>query len=189
MAIRVVMIEADGDSVRTAIEAALSAFGFGQHIGPAVDAAAAAAARGIAASSPAPARAPKADAWRKLHRACGAGGGGHTALQATPAGPVVEANETNGVTIDPTPNGESISYGGRTTELTAKLAVLASALARAMPLPVDRKRLAKELGLSGEWADQMVSQHARKLGDAVGTIGLIVKTVRGVGVAMQPAEG
>jgi DNA-binding response OmpR family regulator len=125
------------------------------------------AVRRIAQNKPAQLPPPKAIA--------GANGGGKT---------------SHGVTVCLDPDAESIFYGGRLMELTPRQARLAAALAAGMPNPIDRKFLiGKVFGAAApEFADTLLGQLARQLNTAAAACGLIVKTVRGVGIALQAAE-
>lgn len=189
--LRVVIIDAEGETAAAAIDAAMQAFGRADHVAALPQPAA------VAAALPAPdapaERKPRAPARRTANRpkakpAARAPKAAKRApaAAASPAPPRAADAEVNsdGVSVDTTPDAESISYGGRTTELTAEQAELAALLARAMPTPVAREFLIKKLGLTSAFAEQTLSTRASRLREAVATIGLEVKTVRGVGIAL-----
>jgi hypothetical protein len=94
-----------------------------------------------------------------------------------------------GVTIDFTPDNESVKFKGKAMEVTARQAQLIKLLARGMPKPIDRGFLRKHLFGANEvaTADLTLDTIAMDLAKAVGAIGLVFKNVKGVGFALQEA--
>ncbi|MCZ7564721.1 MAG: hypothetical protein M5U08_13855 [Burkholderiales bacterium] len=106
-----------------------------------------------------------------------------------PAAPARDPLFANGVEITFGPDAD-VTYAERTTEITERQAELLAVLAPAMPLPVGRDFIAGKLWASPPThADVMLGEIASSLKAALPGIGLQLKTVRGVGIALQPLEG
>lgn len=95
----------------------------------------------------------------------------------------------NGVTVDTTPGAERLVFRGRETELGRQPAALAVLLSRAMPAPVDRDFLIRNLAIGGADVSkqQRLSMVTGDLRAAAATIGLAVTSTYGVGIALAPA--
>jgi hypothetical protein len=74
-------------------------------------------------------------------------------------------------------------------EITARQAQLLALLVRASPQPVGREFLIPRLWRSPPtFASQMLSQRVGDCGSAAAAVGLTLRTVRGVGIALAPQE-
>lgn len=96
----------------------------------------------------------------------------------------------NGVHINFTPDAEIVSFKSKAMEVTRRQAQMIAALARGMPNPIGRDFLRTKLfgqndRLAAELALDTISMDLTK---ALGGIGLVLKTVKGVGFALQEAE-
>lgn len=163
--LRVVMIEAEGETAQATIEAAMAVFGAA---GPAPSAVA------LPAVAPAPALAAP-------HRGAKGARVARKPRAAAAAETFAEPATANGVTVA----GNVVSYGGKSITVTAGEAALAAELAKVMPNVGDRDRLVKALwGRVDESTRNMLGQRARALNESVEAIGLKVTSVRGIGVCM-----
>jgi hypothetical protein len=95
----------------------------------------------------------------------------------------------NGVHIDFTPDAETVTFKTKAMEVTKRQAQMIAALARGMPNPIARDFLRTKLfgqndKAAAELALDTISMDLLK---AVGGIGLVLKTVKGVGFALQEA--
>lgn len=101
-----------------------------------------------------------------------------------------EIVERDGISVWIKPGVERIQHAGREVELNARQAALAAALVRATPVPVDRTHLINKVwkGRAPACADTVLGAIATDLRTACEPIGLVVKTVRGVGISIQRAE-
>lgn len=187
MSIRVIVIEADGETALKAVEEMVAAFA------PRALPPAAASATPVLiapARNPAPKKLPApARPERPVKSAPQAAEAARKQPASPPPAKRAGVIERDGITVDPTAGDESISFRGRKTDLTGEMAKLAAALARGTPEPIGRDFLIRELGLTGEFASQLLSQRAATLREACATIGLEIKTVRGIGILMAPVEG
>lgn len=185
--LRVVLIEAEGESARAAIDAAMKVFtpqGFAALPDPAP-------VEPAALPMPAPSaqprggrqpRAAKRNAKRGPRQAPAPAAGN------TSAAPSAAAVTYNGVTVDSVAGAERVMFKAAVVSISADGAVLAAALARTMPVPVDRAFLRQRHGLKGEWAEQLLNQRAARLREQLAPIGLNVETVRGVGIKLEAVE-
>lgn len=115
-----------------------------------------------------------------------------------PAAPVVPAKpesppggapfHARGVTLHFDPGHQRICFKDKETELTARQAQLAAALMRGAPNPIGRNHLIEKLGIGGSFADTQLGTWVGDLRRAVATIGLDVKTFKGIGVALAIPE-
>lgn len=96
--------------------------------------------------------------------------------------------ELHGVSISLKPDDGQVSYRGKTTEVTDKQAQLAALLLKGSPHPIDREFLSEKLGFRGEFRDTSLGTLIGDTRRAVETIGLTLKTIRGVGVSLQTPE-
>lgn len=94
----------------------------------------------------------------------------------------------HGVTLHAATDDERISFRGKETDLTARQAQLAALLMRGHPNPVDRKHLIEKLGIGGSFADTQLGAQVGEVRRAVASIGLDVKTFKGIGVALAIPE-
>ncbi len=105
------------------------------------------------------------------------------AKAAPPAG---KGETYHGVTIDFTEDDESVSFRGKTIEVTTRQAVLLKLLARPMPQPVAESFLIKAC-----WhpvpkdAAAMLRQTVDDLRSALVAIGLDLRAVKGVGYQIK----
>lgn len=109
-------------------------------------------------------------------------------VAAKPKAPTAKASDTiNGVTIDPTPDAESVTFNGKTMEVTAKQARLVALLARPRPAPVALSFLVNALwdGKPPATAGESVKQIAADLQKALSPIGLDLRLVKGVGYQLK----
>lgn len=98
------------------------------------------------------------------------------------------AGETfNGVTIDLSPDNESVSFGGSLIEVTTRQARFVSLLARPRPAPVALSFLVSALwdGKPPATAGDAVKQMAADLQVPLSSIGLDLKPVKGVGYQLK----
>ena len=184
--LRVVLIDADGESATAAIEAALRAFPPQAVVAPLPAPAA------LPVSLPAPRKPRAAKAARTSSRKPGTGNAAKARAapaaasaaaepEAAPAAPDVGAN---GVTVA----GNVVSFDGRSITVAPREADLARELVKVMPNVADRTRLQRALwGRSDDSPGVMLVQYARKLHASVEAIGLKVTIVRGIGVTLAPA--
>jgi len=110
----------------------------------------------------------------------GAANGGHGSSNG--------AGETvNGVTIDLTDGAESVSFKGKSTEVTARQAKLVRLLARPRPQPVDESFLVAALwdGKPMLNATEQLKTIAADLRNSLAPIGLDLKAVKGVGYQLR----
>lgn len=99
--------------------------------------------------------------------------------------------ERSGITIHFDRGAEAIELAGKLAKLSGRQAQFLAVLLKATPEPVDRKFIARKLW-AGEGVppsyDVSLSELAIALRATLAPIGLTVKTVRGVGIALQPVE-
>ena len=95
----------------------------------------------------------------------------------------------NGVTIDATLDSESVSFKGKSTEVTTRQARLVSLLARPRPTPVAVSFLVAALwdGKPPQKAEDQVKQMADDLAKGLAPIGLNLCLVKGVGYQLKDA--
>lgn len=121
---------------------------------------------------------------------------GHAPIAAAPKQIAAASRDTgkheppivhNGVTIVFAPDAESVSYRGKSMEVTARQAQLVALLARAMPNSVGREFIKPRLfgGKIGPHADGVLDTMAMDLGKALGAIGLVLRNTKGIGFALQ----
>ncbi len=93
-----------------------------------------------------------------------------------------------GLSVDLRPEREIVSFKGKTTEVTARMAQLAQLLGRGNGNPIDRTFLGNKMFPTQSAASQATSlvPLVSMLKDALAEIGLEVITVRGVGVGLRP---
>lgn len=121
-------------------------------------------------------------------RAAVAGGGRTVAIDP------LESAVWNDVKITFAADGCSVAHEGYrdAVDLSVKQARLISCLARAMPQPVDRKFIAGKVWASerapAEFSN-IISSMIRDIIEPLAGIGLTLKTVHGVGLSLQKAEG
>jgi hypothetical protein len=98
----------------------------------------------------------------------------------------------SGIRVSLEPDAESIGFGGRETEITARQAQFLVCLAAAAPQPVARDFIARRMTWQGGrmpgFVDQILGTLATELRPACASIGLELKTVRGLGFALAPAQ-
>jgi hypothetical protein len=113
------------------------------------------------------------------------------AAPAKPAAPrqVEPPAVANGVTVNFDPDDEAVTFRGKSMEVTYRQAKVAAMLARAMPHPVARSFIVRNLfdGNPPATADMVVDQIAMDLGKAVAGIGLKVNVVKSLGFSMGEA--
>lgn len=104
--------------------------------------------------------------------------------------PVAPPVTHGGVHIDFTPDEETVTFGGKSMEVTARQAEMIAMLARGMPNPIARSFLrSKIFGANPPTtADLVLDTMAIDLTKAVDAIGLVFKTVKGLGYALAPKE-
>lgn len=83
---------------------------------------------------------------------------------------------------------ETVDVAGRAIALPPRQAELAGLLVKASPNPVAREFLAKHMRLGGAFAEQQIASIAADLRRNCEPHGIVIKTVRGVGIALQEAE-
>lgn len=110
-----------------------------------------------------------------------------------PSKPPAKANGTpalhvRGVSLFDDAGQERISFKGREAQLTARMAQLARLLMPGAPQPIDRKHLINKLGIGGEFADVQLNGKVGELRRVLLTVGLDVKAIKGIGVALAIPE-
>lgn len=107
--------------------------------------------------------------------------GGGAAKKETVTKPI------NGITIDLTPDSETVSFGGRSIEVTTRQARLVQLLARPRPAPVAESFLVGALwdGRPPQRALEQLRQIAADLKGALAPIGLDLRTVKNVGFQLK----
>ena len=116
------------------------------------------------------------------------------AVKSAPAQlpPPAAAKATTGgaVEVCTDPENESVTFGGKTMEVSGEQAQFTLLLVRAMPNPVGRDFLEKKLfpGRSGESARAGLNVIIGPTRTALAGIGLDVHTVRSVGIVLRPLE-
>lgn len=93
----------------------------------------------------------------------------------------------NGITIDLTPDSETVSFGGRSIEVTTRQARLVQLLARPRPAPVAESFLIGALwdGRPPPSSREQLLQIAHDLKGALAPIGLDLRTVKNVGFQLK----
>lgn len=115
-------------------------------------------------------------------------GGGQRSKVEDEAEP--EILDHNGVTATIGARSASIEHADRVIEVSPRQARLVACLARAMPQPVDRKFIAGKVWAGQrvpEASDTIISNLVQPIVAPLAAMGLTLKTVRGVGVALQKA--
>lgn len=104
--------------------------------------------------------------------------------------PAPAAISAEGIIVNESEGEQSISFNGKTTELLPASARLAAALVKAAGQPIGRAHLVKKVwGASAPAsAETMLGALVGQLREACAGLGLEVKTIRGVGVSIAPAE-
>lgn len=99
-----------------------------------------------------------------------------------------EIHDHNGVTVTIGQRSASVEHAERVIEVQPRAGRLIACLARAMPHPVDRKFIAGRIWAGTripEAADTAITNIMAPIVAPLAGIGLTLKTVRGVGVALQ----
>ena len=96
----------------------------------------------------------------------------------------------HGITITLLRNAEAIEHGGAEMEINARQALFLSVLLKGSPNPIGRDFIAQKIWPGGPPAtsDLALTQLTTELAAALAPIGLAVKAVRGVGIALQKIE-
>lgn len=107
--------------------------------------------------------------------------------------PVTAADlvENAGITVCTAAQRETIAYADREIDLKDRQASFLAALVTASPSPVARDFIARRVWAGRqvpEFAEQILGTMAGELREPLALIGLQIKTVRGVGIALQPGE-
>lgn len=94
-----------------------------------------------------------------------------------------------GITISFDQDGESVTYRGKSMEVTDRQAQFVATLAKAMPQPVGREFVTKKLfnGSVPATAAMVIDHIAMDLTKALPGIGLQLKNMKGIGFALQEA--
>lgn len=134
---------------------------------------------------------PTSQAARRTSRSCAAASASPTAEADDDDASAPSSAETIEVMVDATPNGETVTFEGRETEISTRQAALLDALARTAPMPVDRGFLIRKVWGSKAPASVAASGLSNLIAtanEAVATIGLTVCAIRGVGVVLRRKE-
>jgi DNA-binding response OmpR family regulator len=106
--------------------------------------------------------------------------------------PEPEVFDHNGVTVTVGQRSASVEHANAVIEVQPRAGRLVACLARAMPHPVDRKFIAGRIWAGTripEASDTAISNLMEPIKQPLAELGLVLKTVRGVGIALQKAEG
>lgn len=114
-------------------------------------------------------------------------------VKAAPAPRVTEltVSSPNGIAVSREVGEESIRIGDHVYDLTDRQACFLATLAAASPQPVGREFIAKRIWAGKaipEFYETILTTLATELRAPLGIMGLDLKTVRGVGFALQAAE-
>lgn len=110
------------------------------------------------------------------------------AVGASP--PVTPKPAVSTIVVRTEPDNEAIEHAGQVMEITGKQAALLAMFAKASPLPIGRPQLIARLwpNASRDSADAMLGGLVTECRQIVPSVGLVLVTMRGVGIALQPAE-